>query len=241
MAPTEVSFRQANATDLPAVAAVYLASRTAAMPAMPPMAHEPAEVVEYVASWNLDVRDLWLAEVDGHVAGFANLTGSWLDDLYVHPDFAGQGIGTGLLDVIKGVSPEGFCLWVFETNIPARDFYQRHGLVELERTDGQANEERSPDIKMAWPGNEPMKFFRGLIDGVDDQLAHLFAQRFALTHGVQGFKPTGGHAGRDLEREHQIAQRMAAMTGLPVQSLEPIVHTLIEQALDLHEKMEHTT
>ena len=33
------------------------------------MAHEPAEVVEYVASWNLDVRDLWLAEVDGHVVG----------------------------------------------------------------------------------------------------------------------------------------------------------------------------
>ena len=28
----------------------------------------------------------------------------------------------------------------------------RRGLVELERTDGSANEEKAPDIRMAWPG-----------------------------------------------------------------------------------------
>ena len=46
--------------------------------------------------------------------------------------------------------PGGFCLWVFETNTPARGFYARHGLVELERTDGAGNEEKQPDIRMAW-------------------------------------------------------------------------------------------
>ena len=46
-------------------------------------------------------------------------------------------------------------------------FYRRHGLVDLERTDGSANEERAPDIRMAWPGADPLAFYRGLIDDVD--------------------------------------------------------------------------
>ena len=39
--------------------------------------------------------------------------------------------------------PDGFCLWVFESNTPAREFYPRRGLLDLERTDGSANMERA--------------------------------------------------------------------------------------------------
>lgn len=46
----------------------------------------------------------------------------------------------------------GLTLWVFETNVDARRFYRDHGFVEVERTDGSANEERSPDVRYAWPG-----------------------------------------------------------------------------------------
>ena len=50
----------------------------------------------------------------------------------------------------------------------ARRSTRRHGLVELERTDGSGNEERAPDVRMAWPGADPLAFYRGLIDEVDD-------------------------------------------------------------------------
>ena len=41
-------------------------------------------------------------------------------------------------------------LWVFQSNTRAIRFYERHGFVEVERTDGAGNEERSPTS--AWPG-----------------------------------------------------------------------------------------
>ena len=53
--------------------------------------------------------------------------------------------------MVKQLRPDGFCLWVFESNAPARAFYANRGLIELESTDGSANEEKAPDIRMAWP------------------------------------------------------------------------------------------
>ncbi len=78
------------------------------------------------------------------------MTDTWLDDLYVLPGHAGHGIGSMLLDVVKTRRPDGFALWVFEVNTPARAFYARHGLVEVERTDGAGNEEKAPDVRMEW-------------------------------------------------------------------------------------------
>jgi ribosomal protein S18 acetylase RimI-like enzyme len=57
-----------------------------------------------------------------------------------------------LLDLAKALQPAGLQLWVFETNVGAQRFYRRHGFVEVERTDGAGNEEKAPDIRMAWPG-----------------------------------------------------------------------------------------
>jgi ribosomal protein S18 acetylase RimI-like enzyme len=78
------------------------------------------------------------------------LDDTWLDDLYVAPRRAGRGIGSALLDLAKALRPGGFGLWVFEMNGPARRFYERHGLVPVERTDGSGNEERAPDVRYAW-------------------------------------------------------------------------------------------
>ena len=70
------------------------------------------------------------------------------------------GIGSALLELVKALRPGGFALWVFESNEPARAFYRSHGLVELEHTDGSANEERAPDLQMAWPGATRSAFLR---------------------------------------------------------------------------------
>jgi len=111
----------------------------------------------------------------------ADVQADWLEALYVDPQHTGEGIGAALLDLVKSLRPNGFCLWVFQSNTGARRFYTDRGLVELEHTDGSANEERSPDLRMAWPGAAPRDFFRSLIEEIDGEAAVLLARREALT------------------------------------------------------------
>lgn len=232
MAHTELTIRLAGIEDLAAVAEVFLAAREGAVPAMPPLVHSADEVRAYVASWDLDsdARHVWVAEDERGIWAFAELKGAWLDDLYVHPGVAGMGWGSALLDVVKAHRPDGFCLWVFETNEPARAFYRAQGLVELERTDGSGNEEGSPDMRMAWPGANPLRFLRGLIDEVDADLGELLGRRAALTRAVQDFKPSRE---RDPIREREIAETMALRApDLGVDRLGRIMDAVITESLD---------
>lgn len=222
-----LQLRPAVAADAGSVAEVHLQARRAA--AMPPPVHPDDEV----RAW-LEVRlrcddEIWVAEVAGAVVGYARLVGDWLDDLYVAPAYAGRGVGGTLLDLVKGLRPAGFCLWVFESNAEARAFYAHRGLVELERTDGSANEERSPDVRVAWPGAEPLAFLRSLIDEVDDQLGDLLARRAALTRVVQAHK---SDSRRDPERERRIAAAMALRAPeLGAERLARIVDVVITESL----------
>lgn len=139
--------RPATLDDAAAVAEVHLTSRRAAP--MPPGIHPDDEVRSWLAD-RIVADEVWVAEVGTEVVGYVRLTRTWLDDLYVAPSRAGQGIGSLLLDLAKALRPEGFSLWVFEMNDRARAFYRRHGLVEREHTDGNDNEEKSPDLRMSW-------------------------------------------------------------------------------------------
>lgn len=182
----ELTLRPATPDDLPAVAELYLAAREAAVPQMPPGIHPPDDVRRWVASWDLVRRELWLAESDEALLGFADVQNDWLESLYVDPLHTGQGIGAALLDLVKGVRPNGFSLWVFQSNTRARRFYTAHGLVELEHTDGSTNEERSPDLRMAWPGADPRSFFQSMLRDIDGELAILHARREAVSAALEG-------------------------------------------------------
>jgi chorismate mutase/GNAT superfamily N-acetyltransferase len=223
--------RPATGEDAPALADLYTAARVAAVPAMPPAIHTNAEDRNWFAARLADGQhEAWLAEESEEVLGYALFTRAWLDHLFIRPDRIGAGIGALLLDVVKSLRPDGFCLWVFEQNEPARAFYRRHGLIELEHTDGSANEERAPDVRMAWPGNDPVHFLRAQIDDVDHQLGGLLARRAALTAAVQPHKPA---VERDPEREREIAARMAALApALGEERLTRILHTIISESLD---------
>jgi chorismate mutase/ribosomal protein S18 acetylase RimI-like enzyme len=223
--------RPATEADAAAVGEVHLAARRAAEGggAMPPSVHADEETRRWLAA-RLGEDEAWVAEQDGRVVGYARFTPTWLDDLYVLPSYAGRGVGSALLDLVKAQRPGGFCLWVFETNAPARTFYAGHGLVELERTDGSANEERAPDIRVAWPGEEPLRFLRGLIDDVDAQLGDLLERRAALTAAVQGVKHDRT---RDPVRERSIAETMAERApSLGAERLARIMHAVITESLD---------
>ena len=230
---TEATLRPAAQADLPAVADVYLASRASS--AMPPGIHPPDDVRAWVGSWDLSERDVWVAE-SGEVIGFANLTPTWLDGLYVAPSGQRAGIGSALLDLAKSLRPDGFGLWVFEVNGPARAFYARHGLVSLERTDGSANEEHAPDVKMVWPGADPLAYFRSLIDDADLVLGDVLARRAALTRAVRDHKRVTSATidpARDRAREQEIVERVSAIApDLGPERVERIMHAIITESID---------
>ena len=55
-----------------------------------------------------------------------------------------------MLALAKELSPSGLRLFTFETNSPARRFYEKHGFIETGR--GFPNEEMLPDIRYEWKG-----------------------------------------------------------------------------------------
>ena len=50
----------------------------------------------------------------------------------------------------RTLRPDGFQFWVFQQNERARRFYEAHGAVAVEFTDGEHNEEKTPDVRYEW-------------------------------------------------------------------------------------------
>lgn len=143
--------RRAGPADAGGAAELYLRARHAAVPAIPPLVHDNDDVRRFFRDVVVPSRELWVAEdPEAGVIGVLVIDGSWVDQLYVEPGLTGRGLGTALLDVAKAQRPEGLQLWAFQSNRDALRFYERHGFVEVERTDGQANEERAPDVRCVW-------------------------------------------------------------------------------------------
>ena len=232
--------RPATTADVAPLADLYLAAREAAFPSMPRQIHSLDEVRRYIgASLDNPEHETWLAEHDDQLVAMMVLQRDWLHSLYVAPGRTGQGIGTGLLDLAKSRRPRRLGLWVFESNQDARRFYRRHGFVEVRRTDGtgpDGNEEQQPDVEMAWPDPDSITGLRGRIDEIDDRIAVLLAERAETTARIQRVKEVPGHAGRDAERERQIAARMARLApALGPERLQRIMHAVITESLDAAE------
>lgn len=236
--PAHVSFRPAGRADALAIAVLYGTVRKASIPDIPPPVHTPAEDIAFFGQLLASHAEVWVAENPewGQAPlAFSVIEDDWLHSLYVHPTATGQGIGSVLLDYAKVARPAGFGLWVFESNVRARAFYERHGLVAVRRTDGSSNEERSPDIQMLWPGTEPVSALRSAIDRVDQELATLLEVRAGLTAQVQLHKTAAGSgpAPRDPDREAEIVARMSPLAPrLGGRRLARIMQTVIAESLD---------
>jgi putative acetyltransferase len=72
--------------------------------------------------------EVWVAELDGTVAGWGAIRGDLLEGLYTAPEFAGQGVCAGLLDRLEGLMREReFPSVRLEASSNARGFYLRRG------------------------------------------------------------------------------------------------------------------
>ncbi|MFF8377326.1 GNAT family N-acetyltransferase [Streptomyces sp. NPDC015661] len=141
--------RRAVDSDAPAVADVWLRSYTAALPSVR-RAHTDEEVRYWIREIVVPGQETWVATVDDSVVAMMVLDGEDLDQLYIDPPWRGRGIGDRLVELAKERGAAGLTLWTFQVNTPACRFYERHGFVEAERTDGTRNEEREPDVRYVW-------------------------------------------------------------------------------------------
>jgi GNAT superfamily N-acetyltransferase len=141
--------RPATSADATRVATLLIETRRAFMP-YAPSAHPEPELREWVASVLVPSGGVTLAEVDGRVVGVMATASServsWITQMAVDPALVNQGIGTLLLAHAVRTLVQPIRLYTFQANAGARRFYERHGFVPVEFTDGQANEERCPDV-----------------------------------------------------------------------------------------------
>ena len=150
-----VTIRRGTQADAVAAASLWLRARQRSLGTIPAPVHDDDDVHRWFASHVVCDTELWIAEnAAGTPVGILVLEGEWVDQLYVEPAMTGRGIGTQLLSVAKRERPGGLRLWTFASNTPAQRFYERHGFVEMDRTDGQDNEERAPAILYTWRGTE---------------------------------------------------------------------------------------
>ncbi|MFJ7955014.1 GNAT family N-acetyltransferase [Streptomyces sp. NPDC096319] len=145
----ELVIRRAADSDAAAVAEVWLRSYAAALPDVR-RAHTDDQVRSWIRHVVVAGQETWVATADGTVVAMMALDDEELDQLYVDPPWRGRGIGDRLVELAKQRRAAGLALWTFQVNAPARRFYERHGFVEAERTDGARNEEREPDVRYVW-------------------------------------------------------------------------------------------
>ncbi len=133
------------------IAAVYLTA-TAKLGFLP-RRHGAADMWHHFSTMPTK-QETWIARHNGRIAAFLAMSPGWIDHLYVHPSAQNKGLGTALLDQAKRSAPFGFELWTFRQNRGAQRFYERHGLMIVERTDGRRNEEHLADLRYVWRPTE---------------------------------------------------------------------------------------
>lgn len=146
-APAGLVLRRARPDEGTALADLYLRVRSDNLGAIPPVVHDDESVREWWSTVLLDRDEVWVAELDGTVVGVMALRRpDWVDELYVAGPAGGRGVGSALLAVARRELGGPLQLWTFQANSGARRFYERHGFVAVEMTEG-ANEEGAPDVR----------------------------------------------------------------------------------------------
>jgi GNAT superfamily N-acetyltransferase len=147
----DVVLRRAAAPDARAAADVWLSSFAAALPTVV-SPRSADEVRGYFRDVVVPFRETWVADAGGGhgIVGVMVLADDELSQLYLAPDWRGRGLGDRFVSLAKERSPLGLTLWTFQVNRPAHRFYERHGFVAVEYTDGGGNEEREPDVRYLW-------------------------------------------------------------------------------------------
>ena len=92
--------------------------------------------------------DLTIALAEDHIIGFMAQAAESIEQLYLHVDHQGSGLGSTFIEFAKVASPQRLHLYTFQRNLKARGFYQKHGFNEIGY--GYQNMEGLADVELEW-------------------------------------------------------------------------------------------
>ena len=113
-----------------------------------PLVHNVEERADY-GRWLLKRTSVTMIHNSSGVVGFLALEKHIIQALYIKKDFQGFGFGQAAIKFAQKQFEE-LRLWVFQSNIGAQKFYQRLGFQIVEKSDGEDNDYRLPDIFYCW-------------------------------------------------------------------------------------------
>jgi ribosomal protein S18 acetylase RimI-like enzyme len=113
-----------------------------------PLVHNVEERADY-GCWLLKHTSVTMIHNSSGVVGFLALEKHIIQGLYIKKDFQGFGFGQAAIKFAQKQFKE-LRLWVFQSNIGAQKFYQRLGFQIVEKSDGEDNDYRLPDIFYCW-------------------------------------------------------------------------------------------
>jgi ribosomal protein S18 acetylase RimI-like enzyme len=97
----------------------------------------------------LKENKVWVLELEGRVVAFMAMRDSFIDQLYVHPDYQKRGVGKAFLDYARQLSPEHIWLYTLQSNWNARAFYEKNGFI-AEKFGFSPPPENEPDVEYHW-------------------------------------------------------------------------------------------
>jgi len=113
-----------------------------------PLVHNVEERADY-GRWLLEHTRVTMIHNSSGVVGFLALEKHTIQALYIKKDFQGFGFGQAAIKFAQKQFKE-LRLWVFQSNIGAQKLYQRLGFQIVEKSDGEDNDYRLPDIFYCW-------------------------------------------------------------------------------------------
>jgi GNAT superfamily N-acetyltransferase len=144
-----LSMRSAEKSDAAEIAALYLASRKL-LSAYAQLVHSDNAIVDWIENRLIPDGGVTVAVLKNRMIGMCATSQhdgfNWVDQLYVHPQHIGQRVGTTLLMHTLQKLQSPIRLYTFQANAGASCFYERHGFVAIQFSDGANNEERVADI-----------------------------------------------------------------------------------------------
>jgi RimJ/RimL family protein N-acetyltransferase len=141
--------RSATTEDAADVVRVLRASRLRFMPYAPP-AHSETDDLSWARDSLIPLGGVTVALVNDEIIGVLAVKstqgGSWIDQLYIHPEHCGRGVGSQLMTLALTSLRRPIRLYTFQQNKRSRRFYERFGFSPVEWGDGSKNEEGCPDM-----------------------------------------------------------------------------------------------
>ena len=111
-------------------------------------AHSIAEHREFLLKVLVNRSEVTVARHEETIIGFMAQNGEIIEQLYLHVNHQGQGVGSQFIELAKSTSPARLHLFTFQRNLKARRFYMKHGFREINY--GYTNMEGLADVEMEY-------------------------------------------------------------------------------------------